>query len=106
MKSMIGHTHSFKTMSLLWSGLLLWKKSLWVNDLRFSRHMDRLFVDMDWSEKGVGEYLIIEAYRVIDYDTYTQVWGDYWLRGYTTQLFKRQWGENLKKFEGMQQQLV
>jgi hypothetical protein len=23
------------------------------------------------------------------------------LREYTTQLFKRQWGENLKKFEGM-----
>jgi len=71
--------------------------------LRFSRHMDRLHVDMDWSERvTVGEYLIIEAYRVIDPNTYTQVWGDYWLRGYTTQLFKRQWGENLKKFEGMQ----
>jgi hypothetical protein len=71
--------------------------------LRYNRHMDRLFIDMDWNTRTVaGEYIIIEAYRAIDPDTYTQVWGDWWLRQYTTQLFKRQWGENLKKFEGMQ----
>lgn len=71
--------------------------------LRFNRHMDRLFIDMDWNARTVvGEYIIIEAYRVLDPDTYTSVWGDRWLRQYTTQLFKRQWGENLKKFEGMQ----
>jgi len=71
--------------------------------LRFNRHMDRLFIDMDWSERtSVGEYLIIEAYRQLDPDTYTSVWGDWWLRRYTTALFKKQWGENLKKFEGMQ----
>ncbi|MEK9699635.1 MAG: hypothetical protein VW270_27905 [Candidatus Poseidoniales archaeon] len=71
--------------------------------LRFNRHMDRLFIDMDWSTRvTAGEYIIIEAYRVLDPDTYTSVWGDRWLRQYCTQLFKRQWGENLKKFEGMQ----
>ena len=71
--------------------------------LRFNRHMDRLFIDMDWNTRTVvGEYIIIEAYRVLDPDTYTSVWGDRWLRTYCTQLFKRQWGENLKKFEGMQ----
>jgi hypothetical protein len=71
--------------------------------LRFSRHTDRLYLDMDWSARvTVGEYLIIECYRILDPDTYTSVWGDRWLRQYTTQLFKRQWGENLKKFEGMQ----
>jgi hypothetical protein len=71
--------------------------------LRFNRHMDRLFIDMDWSERtSVGEYLIIEAYRQLDPDTYTSVWGDWWLRRYCTALFKKQWGENLKKFEGMQ----
>ena len=71
--------------------------------LRFNRHMDRLFIDMDWNTRTVvGEYLVIEAYRELDPDTYTSVWGDRWLRMYCTQLFKRQWGENLKKFEGMQ----
>jgi hypothetical protein len=71
--------------------------------LRFNRHMDRLFIDMDWNTRTVvGEYLVIEAYRELDPDTYTSVWGDRWLRQYCTQLFKRQWGENMKKFEGMQ----
>ena len=39
---------------------------------------------------------------MLDPDTYTDVYADRWLREYTTQLFKRQWGDNLKKFEGMQ----
>jgi len=70
--------------------------------IRFNRHTDKLFVDMDWKAVIAGEYIIIECYRVLDPDTHTSVWGDWWLRQYTTQLFKRQWGENLKKFEGMQ----
>jgi hypothetical protein len=71
--------------------------------LRYNRHMDRLHIDMDWTARTVeGEYLVIECYRTLDPDTYTDVWGDWWLRQYATQLIKRQWGENLKKFEGMQ----
>lgn len=71
--------------------------------LRFARHTDRVYIDTDWEAKlTIGEYLVIECYKVLDPTTYTSVWGDWWLRQYTTQLFKRQWGENLKKFEGMQ----
>lgn len=71
--------------------------------LRFSRHTDKLHIDMDWTARTVvGEYIIIECYQVLDPETHTSVYGDYWLRQYTTQLIKRQWGENLKKFEGMQ----
>ena len=71
--------------------------------IRFSRHTDKLHIDMDWNAKTVaGEFIIIECYRVLDPDVHTSVWGDWWLRTYTTQLIKRQWGENLKKFEGMQ----
>jgi len=58
---------------------------------------------MKWSEDvATGEYIIIDAYKVTDPGTYTDVWGDRWLQRYTTALIKRQWGENLKKFEGMQ----
>jgi hypothetical protein len=72
--------------------------------IRFNRHQDRLHIDLDWSggDVNVGEYVIIEAYRILDPDTYTDVYSDWWLRQYTTALFKRQWGNNLKKFEGMQ----
>lgn len=71
--------------------------------IRFNRHQNRLHIEMDWeTDVLVDEYIIVEAYRILDPNTYTDVYGDRWLREYTTQLFKRQWGENLKKFEGMQ----
>lgn len=70
--------------------------------LRFSRHTDKMYLDMDWSRVSVGEYVIIECYQAMDPETYSQVYGDWWLRKYTTALIKKQWGQNLSKFEGMQ----
>lgn len=70
--------------------------------IRYNRHMDRLHIDMDWTKINVGEYLIVEAYQVIDPDTYTDAWGDRWLQQYCTQKIKYQWGTNLTKFTGMQ----
>ena len=70
--------------------------------IRFTRHRNRLMVDMDWATLNTGEYLLIEAYEVIDPEIYTDVWGDRWLALYTEQLIKRQWGTNLKKYDGMQ----
>ena len=71
--------------------------------IRFNRHTDKLFIDMSWNEDiKEGEFIIIEAYRVVDPDTHTDVWNDRWLLRYGTALFKRQWGENLSKFAGVQ----
>jgi hypothetical protein len=71
--------------------------------IRFNRHVDRLYIDMMWDEDiSVGEYMIIDGYRTIEPETYADVWNDPWLKKYATALIKRQWGENLKKFEGMQ----
>ncbi len=46
--------------------------------------------------------MIVGAYRILDPTTYTEVYDDMFLKKYTTALIKRQWGENLKKFEGVQ----
>jgi len=70
--------------------------------IRYNRHKNRLYIDMDWSLVAVGEYIIVEAYEVINPDTYTDAWNDRWLLQYTTALIKRQWGNNLKKYQGMQ----
>ena len=70
--------------------------------LRYNRHTDRLYVDMDWDKFADGDYLIAEAYQVVNPDTYADVWKSNWLQKYTTALIKRQWGSNLIKFEGMQ----
>lgn len=70
--------------------------------LRYRRHTDRLYIDMDWDKVAVDDYIIVQAYQIIDPDTYTQVWSDRWLREYTTELFKEQWGTNLTKYSGVQ----
>ena len=58
---------------------------------------------MDWSEEvAVNDKLVVECYRIIDPDTFTQVYNDYYLKKYCTALIKKQWGLNLLKFEGMQ----
>jgi len=70
--------------------------------IRYNRHKNVFHVDMDWDKIAVDQYLIVEAYQVIDPDTFTKMYGDYWLQRYATALIKIQWGENLKKFQGMQ----
>ena len=46
--------------------------------------------------------LIIDCMRALDPATYTQVWDDYFLKKYATALLKKQWGQNLIKFNGVQ----
>jgi hypothetical protein len=69
----------------------------------FNRKQDKLYIETDWENKfTIGDYLIIEAYRVLDPTQYPEVYNDIFLKKYCTALIKRQWGENLKKFEGVQ----
>ena len=71
--------------------------------LRFNQHDNRLYIDMDWTnDLQVGEYLVIECYRKLDPDSYTDIYNDIYLKKYVTEaLIKRQWGANLSKFEGV-----
>jgi hypothetical protein len=71
--------------------------------IRFNRNMNRLYVDMDWAADVVaGSYIIVDCWRILDPDTFTDVYNDMMLKKYATALIKRQWGENLKKFAGVQ----
>jgi hypothetical protein len=70
--------------------------------LRYNRHVNKLYIDTDWSIMTPDDYIIVEAYQVVDPDVYTRTWGDRWLARYASALIKQQWGQNLKKFQGMQ----
>jgi hypothetical protein len=72
--------------------------------IRYQRHMQRLYVDWAWgsSQAGAGTVVVAEAYAVINPDVYSKVWTDRWLKEYATALIKRTWGNNLKKFSGLQ----
>jgi hypothetical protein len=70
--------------------------------MRFNQHDNRLYIDMDWkNDIAVGEYLVIECYRKLDPTTFTDVNDDIFLKRYVTALFKKQWGANLSKFNGV-----
>lgn len=69
--------------------------------IRFNRHKNRVYIDMDWGSINIGEFLLIEAYEVVDPDTWSQIWSDRWLQNYTAEKIKYQWGSNLTKFTGM-----
>jgi hypothetical protein len=69
--------------------------------LRYNRHNNKLYIDMDWNIINAGDYVIVEAYEVLDPDVYTKAWNDRWLLRYASCLIKQQWGNNLKKFDGM-----
>ena len=71
--------------------------------IRFSKHKNQIHLDWEWgSDATAGEYLIFEAFKIIDPDTYSDVYNDLFLKQYVTALFKEQWGMNLSKFEGIQ----
>ena len=71
--------------------------------IRFNRHMGRLYIDTDWSTSvQEGSYIIVEAYRIVDPNTFSKVYNDMFLKRYATALIKRNWGQNLSKFDGMQ----
>jgi hypothetical protein len=70
---------------------------------RFNRIQNRLHIDIDWgTEVQEGQFVLVEAYRVLDPNEFGKVWNNPWLKHYVTALFKRQWGTNLKKFNGLQ----
>jgi hypothetical protein len=70
--------------------------------IRYNRHTNRLYVDMDWNVHTGATYLLVEAYMVVDPDVFTDAWGDRWLQEYCTAKIKYQWGTNLTKFTGLE----
>ncbi len=70
--------------------------------IRFNQHNNRLYIDMDWAnDVAAGDYLVVECFRKLDPATYTDAFDDIFLKKYVIQLVKRQWGQNLIKFQGV-----
>ena len=69
--------------------------------IRFNKRQNRLYLDFDWGAASKDDYLIIDCYRLIDPNDFTRVYNDSFLKKYLTALMKRQWGQNLIKFQGV-----
>jgi hypothetical protein len=69
----------------------------------YNRKTDKLEIHCNWTDVfDPGDFIIVECYRIVDPNTYTQVYDDRFLKEYATALIKKQWGINMKKFGGMQ----
>jgi hypothetical protein len=69
--------------------------------IRFNKRQNRMYLDIDWRAQQVGNFLVIDCYRILDPNTFTNVYNDSFLKKYLTATIKRQWGQNLIKFRGV-----
>ena len=69
--------------------------------IRFNKRQDRLYLDIDWGMVTVGDFLVIDCFRLMNPSEYPRVYNDSFLKPYATALIKRQWGQNLLKFQGV-----
>lgn len=69
--------------------------------IRFNKHKGRLYIDEDWAKLQLDQFILIEAYEIVDPETYSSAWSDRMLQEYATVLIKENWANNLKKFGNM-----
>ena len=69
---------------------------------RYTMRRDRLYLDIDKNFLNEGKYLVIEAHRLLNPSDATEMYNDIFLKRYATALIKRQWGQNMIKFNNVQ----
>ena len=69
--------------------------------IRFNKKQHNLYMDIDWNQISADTFIILDCYRLVDPGTATDVYNDWWLKRYLTALIKKQWGQNLIKFQGV-----
>jgi len=69
--------------------------------IRFNKRQDRLYLDIDWSSQTADTFLVIDCYRALNPEDFSKVYNDSFVKKYLTALIKKQWGQNLIKFQGV-----
>lgn len=69
--------------------------------LRFNKHTNKVFIDADFSYLRADDYIVLEVYAVLDPDEFTKVYNDRILKKLVVAYFKKQWGTNMSKFQGV-----
>lgn len=69
----------------------------------FTSNQDRLYLTMDWNKFTADESnIVIECHVAIDPEEFPKIYSESWVKKYAVALMKKQWGSNLKKFQGVQ----
>ena len=69
--------------------------------IRFNKVTNKLYIETDWTALKAGTYIAVEAYVNLNPDLYPEIYNDRMLKKYFTALIKKQWGQNLSKFDGV-----
>ena len=69
--------------------------------IRFNKRQDRLYLDIDWKSQAVNQFIVLDCYRALDPENFSQIYNDSFLKRYCTAMIKKQWGQNLIKFRGV-----
>jgi hypothetical protein len=70
--------------------------------IRFNKVSNKIHLEFSESDLTIDNFLIIEAYVKVPSATFSEIFNDIWMKKYATALIKRQWGQNMSKFEGVQ----
>ena len=69
--------------------------------IRYNKRGNRLYLDMDWKGVAANEYVVIDCFRVLDPSENEKIYNDSFLKKYLTALIKKQWGQNMSKYQGV-----
>lgn len=85
----------YKQYISLWEFMFTGKKGL-----RFNRKTDKVFIDI--KDFMIDQWIVLECWAALDPEEYKEVYSDEIVREYCYNLLKEQWGNNLKKYSGVQ----
>jgi hypothetical protein len=69
---------------------------------RYTMRRDRLYLDIDKDFLQEGQWLLIEAHRLVNPNDATEMYNDMFVKRYATALMKKMWGQNLIKYNNVQ----
>lgn len=70
--------------------------------IRFNAIMKRVYLDTNLYDKmDIGSYVVMECYRTIDPEIFPNFYSDRLLKQLSTLYVKKQWGENLSKYDNI-----
>ena len=72
-----------------------------VPNMPVSVHEKKLFINSDTHLFSKDKYLVLHVHLETDPELIVEAYNDIWLKRYATALIKKQWGENLSKYNGV-----
>lgn len=69
----------------------------------YNRHDGYVYPIVRWGyDIDVGDYMLMEVYRALNPADIPAIWNDTWLKRYAIALVKRQFAQNMKKYQNIQ----